>query len=124
MGSYHLNEKSKVLNLIQDIVRGREVAELLYQSFSTKGIHGKTEMPEDICPKGVQKGSLEHIMFITQSVSIDYQRDANQLWESSRESYEDPETKYLFDPKALSEVSPRKIRNDLQKHKLSKKGYQ
>jgi len=109
------------MDLISDKARGRQAAELLYKSFSTIGIHGKTDMPEDIRPKGVQKGSLEHIMFITLSVSIDYQRDANQLWESSRKSYEDPETRYLFDPKELSEVPFQKIRKDLQVHNLSKK---
>ena len=49
-------------------------------------------MPEVLTPSGVVPGSLEHILFITFTVSIDYQRDAISLWNSSRETFVDPET--------------------------------
>ena len=55
-----------------DYNRGRQLAALLYNCFSSTGIHRRTEMPEDILPKGLKKGTLEHIFFITLSVSIDY----------------------------------------------------
>lgn len=61
-------------------------------------------------------------MFITLTVGIDYQRDAVALWESARRSFEDPNTRYLFDCKALDEADCRKVREDMQKHGLSKKG--
>ncbi|MEN2984646.1 MAG: hypothetical protein ABDH25_06430 [Dictyoglomaceae bacterium] len=109
------------MSVIIDTERGKKVADLLYRVFSTKGIHGKTEMPEDIIPKGVEKGSIDHILFITLTVSIDYQRDATLLWESSRKTFEDTETKYLFVPKLLYETSIEKIILDMQKYKLSKK---
>lgn len=104
-----------------DAQRGKKVAELLHLCFSTTGIHGKTEMPEDIAPVGVLHGSLEHIMFITLTVSIDYQRDADVLWASSRKTYEDTGTQYLFTPEKLHEVPFSKIKCDMQKYKLSKK---
>lgn len=100
---------------------GKELALLLYRSFRTTGIHGRTEMPEDIAPRDVIKGSLEHILFITQTVSIDYQRDADLLWASARKTYEDPETRYLFNPQSLHETPVNKIVQDMQKYKLSKK---
>jgi len=78
-------------------------------------------MPEDIMPKGVVRGTLERFMFITLTVSIDYQRDAPALWKASRKTFEDPETRYLFDPKALYGTPPRKIIEDMQKYGLSKK---
>jgi len=53
------------------------VAELLYNSFSTRGIYGRTDMPEDITPNSVTRGSLDHLLFITLTVSINYQRDAS-----------------------------------------------
>lgn len=102
-----------------DIPRGKELALLLYRSFTTTGIHGHTEMPEDVAPKDVIKGSLEHILFITQTVSIDYQRDANLLWETARKTYEDRETHYLFIPQKLQETSISKIIQDMQKYRLS-----
>lgn len=107
--------------LMIDSERGRKVAELLYSSFSTTGIHGRNDMPEDLMPKGMIRGSLEHLLFITLTVSIDYQRDAPALWESARRTFEDPETRYLFEPTMLHEKSLHEIVRDMQRHGLSKK---
>jgi len=112
------------IKIEMDIEKGKKLAELLYTSFSTKGILGQTEMPEDIMPKGIKKGTLEHILFITLSVSLDYQRDAPALWASSRKTFEDPATRYLFDPKSLHENSLENIAKDMKKYKLSKKPQQ
>lgn len=104
-----------------DINKGKKLAELLYSSFSTVGIHGQTEMPEDEIPEGIERGSLEHILFITLTVSIDYMRDAHALWESARKTFEDPKTRYLFEPKLLAEVHYKKIVDDMKKYNLAKR---
>jgi hypothetical protein len=104
-----------------DAERGKRLAQLLYGCFSTTGILGKTDMPEDILPEGVEKGSLEHLLLITLTVSIDYQRDANALWAVSRKTLEDPDTRYLFDPASLHYIRPKQIQQDMQKYGLSKK---
>ncbi|MCR4434165.1 MAG: hypothetical protein NUV70_08995 [Caldiserica bacterium] len=109
------------MSLIIDPERGKRVADRLYSAFSSIGIHGRKDMPEDLRPEGVVQGSLEHLLFITLTVSIDYQRDAISLWGNSRKTYEDPETRYLFSPKRLYEVPLDKIIKDMQKHGLSKK---
>lgn len=101
--------------------RGREVAVLLYESFLTTDIHSHKSMPEDEPPEGVTRGSYEHMMFITLTVSIDYQRDAVQLWNNSRMTYEDLDTQYLFDPAAMRNIPFDDIVIDMQKHGLSKK---
>ena len=108
-------------NLKIDKERGKKVAKILYEAFVTKGIFEKKEMPEDILPNNMEKGSLHHILFITLTVSIDYQRDAPSLWESSRNTYYDSFTRYLFDPKSLHETPFKKIEEDLQRYNLSKK---
>jgi hypothetical protein len=41
-----------------DVARGRSAAEVLHHAFATTGIHGHTEMPEDLPPAGVERGSL------------------------------------------------------------------
>jgi len=102
-------------------IKGREAAKNLHTAFATTGIHGRTEMPEDLMPKGIVRGSLEHILFITLTVTIDYQRDADLLWESARRTYEDPETRYLFHLKSLADTNLNKIKRDMGKYKLSKK---
>ncbi len=105
--------------IVIDNERGKKFAELLYNSFSTLQVfNGKTDMPEDIMPNGVVRGSL--ILYNTHGF-IDYQRDVPPLWESSRKTFDDPETRYLFDPKLLYEAPFRKIVKDMQKYKLSKK---
>ena len=50
-----------------DSDRGKRLAQLLYNCFSTMGIFENTEIPEDILPAGMKKGSLEHLIFITLS---------------------------------------------------------
>jgi len=107
--------------LTLDIDRGRKAAEALVRAFATTGIHGRKDMPEDVLPAGVVKGSLEHLLFLTLTVSIDYQRYADALWKSSRRTYEDPRTRYLFDPGALSASAPDVVARDMQQHSLAKK---
>ncbi len=104
-----------------DADRGSRAAKLLHRAFTTTGIHGRTDMPEDVVPEGVERGSLEHILFITLAVSIDYQRDAPALWESARRTHEDLETRYLFVPECLHETPRTKVAQDLQRYGLSKK---
>jgi len=109
------------MNIIIDPERGRKAARELYDSFNTTGIHGRKDMPEDVLPKGVERDSLDHILFITFTVSIDYMRDANSLWEASRKTFEDPRTRYLYQPSELYKISLQQIIADMQVHKLSKK---
>lgn len=72
-------------------------------------------------PKGVVRGSLEHILLITLTVSIDYQRNAEKLWNSSKQTFNNPTTRYLFDSKALYETTLEKVIGDMQKHKKTPK---
>jgi hypothetical protein len=110
------------VNRIQiDIERGRRAAALLHSAFATTGIHGQTQMPEDLLPTSIASGSLEHLLFITQTVAIDYQRDAIALWRSSRDTFEDPETRYLYNPQLLHEADLSKVILDMHRHGLSKK---
>ncbi len=97
------------------------VAPILYQAFLSEGIHGRRDMPEDRPPAGVKTGSLTHLLFLTLTVSIDYQRNADALWESARRTYEDPDTRYLFDPSLIRHVSFGKMIDDMQRYGLSKK---
>lgn len=119
-------EKAKGLNLQVHAERGRQLADILIAAFENGGILGHMEMPEDAPPKGVEKGSLEHIRFITMVVALDYQRDANALWQNARDTYADQGTHYLFDPEEFTEdmlcgAKFNKVKNDMQKYKLSKK---
>lgn len=103
-----------------DLERGRLVASLLGRLFSSTGIHGRTDAPEDAAPAGLERGSREHLLFITLAVLLADQRDAPLLWQSARSTYLDPGTRYLFDLRSVGEASLSEIRRDLKKHGLSR----
>jgi len=109
--------------IIRDLDRARELANRLYKDFTTPGIgiFGRTEMPEDRPPQGVVRGSLEHLLFITLTVTIDYQRDAPRLWELSRKVYENLGTRYLYEPAILFEKGLTQARKDMAHTGLSRK---
>jgi hypothetical protein len=109
------------MSLNIDAARGKRSAQRLFDAFAATGVLGQKEMPEDILPPEIGKGSLEHILFITLTVSIDYQRSADDLWASSRRSYSDPQTRYLFSPEALPDAQPKSVVRDMQKYGLSRK---
>lgn len=116
-------EEEVTMPLVVDIERARILAERLHRLFAVtgEGIHGQKEMPEDAPPKGVERGSLDHLLFITLTVAIDYQRDAHTLWNAARQTFEDPEVCYLFDPAAVHAAGNAKVVADMQRHRLSKK---
>lgn len=119
-------EETTGLNLQVHAERGRKLADMLIDAFKSGGILGHKEMPEDAPPEGVEKRSLEYIRFITMVVSLDYQRDANALWRHARETYADQGTRYLFDPEEFTEdmlhgAKFNKVKDDMQKYKLSKR---
>lgn len=105
----------------QDVDRTRHVALQLLSAYRTTGIFGITAMPEDEPPTGVEIGSEDHLRFITFSVAIDYQRDADQLWNAARLTASDPETRYLFDPFQVVRAGQERVIDDLQRYKLSRK---
>ncbi len=109
------------MTIMIDRERANATANLLYKSFLTTGIHGRKDMPEDIVSDGIEKESLEHILFITLTVSLDYQRDAGELWKNSRKTFSDPDTRYLYNLQELRNKSLSVIIQDMQKYKLSKK---
>jgi hypothetical protein len=60
-------------------------------------------------------------MFITLVVSIDYQRDAEQLWEAGRRTFEDSGTGWLFEPQKVVSKPLEEIVSAMGAHGLAKK---
>lgn len=104
-----------------DSARGKLLTRTLYHAFTTNGILGRNDMPEDSPPEQIERGSLEHILFLTLTVTIDYQRNADELWRASCRSYDDSSTRYLFNPQDLHLTPFQKEMEDMQKYGLSKK---
>jgi hypothetical protein len=110
---------------VKDIEKCSKVARILYDSFnrSPQGLFGQAVMPEEVLPKDIERGSNEHLMFITLTVSIDYQRDAPALWESSRRTLQDPSTRWIFSPDEVVKRSDKDLIEAMSKYNLSKKDY-
>lgn len=104
-----------------DVNKAQQLAPKLYNKFRAGEVFNNAAMPEDAQPKEVEEGSVEHLIFITLTLALDYQRDADQLWNAGRITYEDPQTRYLFDLQQVHESPIETISNDMQKHALRKK---
>lgn len=65
-------------------------------------------MPEEELSRDIAN-ELDRLMYLTLTVSIDYQRDAVALWRHTRARYDDPETRWLFDPREVATRTPAEI---------------
>jgi len=109
------------MSLNADPQRAAQVGAALYQAFHGDGVLGAVSMPEAILPDTVERGSVEHLHFITLTVAVDYMRDADALWAASRKTISDPTTSYLYMPHAVAAVDFERLVQDMRKYRLSKK---
>lgn len=102
--------------------RTRRIIEELLDWYSVRtGLMKGAELPESKPPEGVTRGSYDHIMFLTLSVSIDYQRSAKDLWDSARTTWENENTRWAFFPEEIKKRSLEELIECLARYKLSKK---
>lgn len=91
------------MTLTSNPERTSEVIQNLMEWYSGKdgkreGLMSSVRIKEFSPPEGVEQGSYEHIMWLTLTVSIDYQRDADALWDSARMTWKDEFTRWVFIP--------------------------
>lgn len=83
------------------------------------GLLGQTVMPEDSNP-GVEKMDQEsRIAYFTLPMALNYQRNSYKLWEAALKTFNDPETKFVFDVVKVSKSSETELRTALTKYKLA-----
>ena len=111
------------MSLETHIDRARAVADRLFDAFQGDGpgIFGTKDMPEDLVPQGTSQGSREHLLFLTFTVAIDYLRDASQLWQASRLAFENPATRFLFEPHRVAPMSHEDLMHWLKRLDVSRK---
>ncbi len=76
-------------------------------------------MPEDSNPNFSQDEKETRLVYFTLPMSLNYQRDSYKLWESALKTYQDPETRVVFDIKTSATLSEEKLRSMLIKHKVA-----
>lgn len=75
-------------------------------------------MPEDANPN-FEKNSLENYLYFTLPMALNYQRNSYTLWESANDTYEDEETRFVFNPKMCLEKSFEEVQYALTKYKVA-----
>jgi len=65
---------------------------------------GQTVMPEDSNPKFSDKESENRLAYFTLPMALNYQRDSYKLWENALKTWQDEETRDVFDVEAVTKM--------------------
>ena len=79
---------------------------------------GGEVMPEDANPN-FEKDSLENYLYFTLPMALNYQRNSYTLWESALKTYNDEETRFVFNPKVCLEKSFEEVQYALTKYRVA-----
>ena len=97
----------EILDKVEKLVRMYEKGEL-----------GGEVMPEDANP-GFEKETLENYLYFTLPMALNYQRNSYTLWENALKTYNDIETRFVFNPKTCLEKSFEEVQYALTKYKVA-----
>jgi hypothetical protein len=78
---------------------------------------GQTQMPEDSHPN-FENEELR-LAYFTLPMALNYQRDSYKLWESALKTFNDKETKAVFDVSKVTNIDESNLKKLLTKHKLA-----
>ena len=79
-------------------------------------------MPEDANPH-LELSSKENYLYYTLPMALNYQRNSYTLWEAALKTYNDPETKFIFNPKECLDHEFNEVRDFIQKENRKKFPY-
>lgn len=78
---------------------------------------GNMKMPEDSYPEF--QTQEERLCYFTLPMALNYQRNSYTLWESANNTFQDPETKRVFDMQKVSNTDKNTLAQALLKHKVA-----
>ena len=102
-----MRSKDIILNKVEKLI-------IMYKN----GELGGEVMPEDANPH-FDKNSLENYLYFTLPMALNYQRNSYKLWESALATYNDDETRFVFNPKLCLEKSFGEVQYALTKYKVA-----
>jgi len=79
---------------------------------------GGEVMPEDANPN-LEKDSLENYLYFTLPMALNYQRNSYTLWQGALKTYNDEETKFVFNPKLCLDRTFEEVQCALTKYKVA-----
>ena len=100
-------DKKEILNKVDKLIK-------MYKD----GKLGGEVMPEDANPH-FERSSLENYLYFTLPMALNYQRNSYTLWESALKTYNDNETRFVFNPKICLEKSFEEVQYALTKYKVA-----
>ncbi|WP_025786316.1 hypothetical protein [Sporosarcina sp. D27] len=80
------------------------------------GLLGGEVMPEDVLVNIVEEDKLMDVL--TLGMSLNYQRNSYSLWESVVKTYQDEQTKWIFDPITVANKEIDELREALLVHRV------
>lgn len=98
----------------KEILRKVDILYIMWK----KGALGGDFMPEDENPH-LEKNSLENYLYFTLPMALNYQRNSYTLWESANKTYNDEETRFVFEPINCLKKSFEEVQHALTKYKVA-----
>ena len=83
-----------------------------------EGKLGGEVMPEDANPH-LDKTSKENYLYFTLPMALNYQRNSYTLWEGALKTYNDEETRFVFNPKICLAKTFEEVQYALTKYKVA-----
>lgn len=104
----------------------RKAIEILLDWYRNKkdGIfseHVDSDVGSDSLPSGMRRGSYDHIMLITMTNTVNYGRDASDLWGAAYAAWEDRTARWIFHPKKVAKRTKRDLARTLGRYRLNRK---
>ena len=84
-----------------------------------EGLLGQTKMPEDSSPRFTDSDIENRIAYFTLPMSLNYQRDSYKLWEAALKTFNDPDTRFVFDIHEVTSRNEEEVRAALMKYKVA-----
>lgn len=84
-----------------------------------RGLLGQTVMPEDSNPDFTRTDKQFCYAYFSLPMALNYQRNSYKLWESALKTFNDQETRVVFDVNRSSKLTEEKLRALLTKYKLA-----
>jgi len=84
--------------------------------------HGKLgymKMPEDASPDFSETEKEIRLAYFTLPMSLNYQRDSYKLWEAALKTFNDPQTKIVFNIRSSAALNEATLRQYLTRYKIA-----
>ncbi|MEK6800603.1 MAG: hypothetical protein AABY05_01600 [Nanoarchaeota archaeon] len=91
---------------------------LLLEAYNS-GKLGQTKMPEDSNPGFSEQEKEFRLAYFTLPMALNYQRNSYKLWEATLKTYNDKETKIVFDTSKVVKLEDSKLREYLTRYKVA-----